>query len=140
MEGNIKQPKKKPGKPSIGNFSLVMNAQKGIGIDLAFEIAESLLISNEELSQILHLTAKTLRNYQKENKNLNPIASEQVLKLNELRIRGEQVFGSVEAFMRWMKKPAFGLDGRVPFHFLQTSGGMDLIMEELEAIAHGDFS
>jgi len=140
MEGNIKQKKIKLSKEPIGNFSLVMNAQKGIGIDLAFEVAESLLMPNEELSRILQLTTKTLRNYQKENKNLNSIASEQVLKLNELRIRGEQVFGSIEAFVRWLRKPAFGLDGEVPFNFLQTGGGIDLIMEELDTISHGDFS
>ncbi len=140
MEREINQKNTELSKKPIGNFSLVMKAQKGIGVNLAFEVADSLLMPYEELSRILQLTTKTLRNYQKEHKNLNPIASEQVLKLNELRIKGELIFGSVEAFARWSRKPAFGLDGEVPFQFLMTSVGIDLIVEELDTIAHGDFS
>lgn len=101
-------------KKSLGNFSLVKNAQKGIGVELAFEVADALLMPYKELSQILQLSTKTLRSYQKENKSLNPIASEQILKLNELRIRGEEVFGTIDAFSKWLKKPAFGLADEVP--------------------------
>ena len=124
----------------ISNFDLVVQAQKGVDAEMAFEISESLLMPDEDLSLILHLSTKTLKNYQKAEKSLNPIASEQVLKLNELRKKGEQVFGSVEAFNNWLKKPSIGLDDAIPYQFLQTSGGMDLVMEELDTIAYGDFS
>lgn len=140
MATNIKHKKGRLSSKPIGNFSLVKNAQKGIDVETAFEVADALFMPYEELSQILQLTTKTLRNYQKENKSLNPIASEQILKLNQLKIRGEEVFGTIEAFSKWLKKPAFGLDDEVPYQFLQTSGGIDLIREELDTIAHGDFS
>ncbi len=124
----------------ISSFELVVQAQKGVDVEMAFEVSASLLMPEEDLSLILHLSTKTLKNYQKAEKTLNPIASEQVLKLNELRKKGEQVFGSVEAFNSWLKKPAIGLDEAIPYHFLKTSGGIDLVMEELDTIAYGDFS
>ncbi len=106
----------------ISNFELVVQAQKGVDAEMAFGISESLLMPEEDLSLILHLSTKTLKNYQKAEKRLNPIASEQVLKLNELRKKGEQIFGSIEAFNNWLKKPAIGLDEAIPYHFLKTSG------------------
>lgn len=127
-------------KDPISNFNLVLQAQKGVDAEMAFVISELLLMPEEDLSLILHLSTKTLKNYQKAEKSLNPIVSEQVLKLNELRKKGEQVFGSVKAFNNWLKKPAIGLDDAIPYEFLQTSGGIDLVMEELDTIAYGDFS
>ena len=53
---------------------------------------------------------------------------------------GETVFGSAEAFRRWMDKPAYGLGDQVPFELLHTSGGIDLVMDEVVRIAYGDLA
>jgi putative toxin-antitoxin system antitoxin component (TIGR02293 family) len=53
---------------------------------------------------------------------------------------GTDVFGSVESFRRWLDKPAYGLDNQVPFALLHTSGGMDLIQDELIRIEYGDLA
>jgi len=146
MEKAIKSKKPKSQKTGgfleqpIGDFSIVLNAHKGIEVDWAFEVADLLMIPYDEFSTLLQLSTKTLKNYQKEEKKLNAISSEQVLKLNKMRIVGEKVFGKPLFFNNWLKKPAFGLDNEIPFSLLQTSGGIDLVIEELETIAHGDFS
>ena len=124
----------------IDDFSIVLCAHKGIEVDWAFELADQLMIPYDEFSSLLQFSTKTLKNYQKEEKRLNPISSEQVLKLNKMRILGLKVFGTPQFFNNWLKKPAMGLDNEIPYALLQTSGGIDLIIEELESIAHGDFS
>ena len=44
------------------------------------------------------------------------------------------------AFRRWLDKPAYGLDHQPPLALLETSGGIDLVADEVDRIAHGDFA
>jgi putative toxin-antitoxin system antitoxin component (TIGR02293 family) len=122
------------------SFSLVMAAHRGIPAEIAFRIGADLLLHQDQLAQILHVSVKTLRAYAQANKKLNPPSSEQVLKLHAMHLKGEEVFGTSQAFGNWLQKPAHGFEGQVPLMLLQTSEGIDLIIEELERIAYGDFS
>lgn len=121
-------------------FTLVTTALEGIDAGFVGKVAKNLLIQQEEIAQILHLSSKTLRNYEIEHKKLSPTTSEQVLKLQRMAEKGKEVFGDPKAFLRWLKKPAYGLEERIPMKLLQTSGGIDLVIEELDWIAYGDFS
>ena len=121
-------------------FALVMQARTGVPAKTAFAVAGLLQISVDELADVLHLTTKTLRTYREANKRLTPAASEQVLKLLALSRQGSEVFGEAGAFRRWLGKPAYGLDQQVPLALLQTSGGIDLVAEEVSRIAYGDFA
>ena len=121
-------------------FTLVTTALEGIDAGFVSKVAKNLLIQQEEIAQLLHLSSKTLRNYEIEHKKLNPTTSEQVLKLQLMAEKGKEVFGDPKAFLRWLKKPAYGLEEQIPMTLLQTSGGIDLIIAELDRIAYGDFS
>lgn len=63
-----------------------------------------------------------------------------MLKIMALFQTGESVFGSADAFRRWMDKPAYGLGSQIPFDLLHTSGGIDLIMDEVVRIEYGDLA
>ena len=121
-------------------FALVMQARTGVPTKTAFAVASLLQVSTEEMAGLLHLTTKTLRTYRDANKRLAPAASEQVLKLLALARQGTEVFGDASAFRRWLGKPAYGLDNQPPLTLLQTSGGIDLVAEEVSRIAYGDFA
>ncbi len=121
-------------------FALVMQARTGVPARTAFAVANLLQISPDELADLLHTTTKTLRTYRDANKRLAPTASEQVLKLLALARRGEEVFGAPAAFRRWLSKPAYGLGAQVPLALLETSGGIDLVTEEIDRIAYGDLA
>jgi putative toxin-antitoxin system antitoxin component (TIGR02293 family) len=122
------------------SFSLVMAARQGISAATAIAVASLLHLHPEQLADILNITSKTLRTYRQEQKTLNPAHSEQTLKLLALHLRGQQVFGDGDAFARWLEKPAYGLDDQVPLTLLETSGGIDLVLEELDRIAYGDLA
>ena len=61
-------------------------------------------------------------------------------KLNTLNETGIAVFGSEDAFTKWMDSPAHGLDNQVPVTFLTNDEGIDTVIAELNRIAHGDLS
>lgn len=122
------------------SFSLVMAAREGVFARIAFEVADTLQLHLSQMAVILHTTTKTLQNYRQSKKKLNLALSEQTLKLYALQLKGKEVFGDAAAFRRWLEKPAHGLDGQLPLTLLETSGGIDLVMEELERIAYGDFA
>jgi putative toxin-antitoxin system antitoxin component (TIGR02293 family) len=121
-------------------FALVMEARSGVLAKTAFDVAAVLQLHADELAALLHTTTKTLRTYRDAKKRLNPTSSEQVLKLLGLAHRGEEVFGAPAAFRRWLNKPAYGLGEQLPLSLLQTSGGIDLVAEELDRIAYGDLA
>ena len=122
------------------SFALVMKARSGVLAKTAFDVAALLQLTADELANLLHTTTKTLRTYRQGKKTLGPAASEQVLKLLALARHGEEVFGSQPAFRRWLDKPAYGLDNQPPLTLLETSGGIDLVTDEVDRIAHGDFA
>lgn len=122
------------------SFSLVMAAREGVFAKMAFEVADLLQLHLSQMAGILHTTTKTLQSYRQSKRKLSPAHSEQTLKLLALQMKGKEVFGTADAFRRWLEKPAYGLDGQVPLALLETSGGIDLVVEELERIAYGDLA
>lgn len=122
------------------SFALVMEARLGVPAKTAFDVATLLQLQANELADLLHTTTKNLRAYRDGKKCLGPAASEQVLKLLSLASQGAEVFGTLTAFRRWLDKPAYGLDNQPPLALLVTSGGIDLVADEVDRIAHGDLA
>lgn len=120
--------------------AIVILALKGVPATRFFEIADLTGYRREQLAQVFDTSLKTFQRYEREQRKLNPQDSEKVLKIMALFQTGESVFGSAAAFRRWMDKPAYGLGDQVPFDLLHTSGGIDLLMDELMRIEYGDLA
>lgn len=120
--------------------ALVFLALKGVSATRFFEIADLTGYKREQLAEVFDTSLKTFQRYEREQKKLNPQDSEKVLKIMALFQTGESVFGSAEAFRRWMDKPSFGLGNQIPFDLLHTSGGIDLVMDEVTRIEYGDLA
>lgn len=118
-------------------FSLVNKAQLGLPASAFFDLQEITDFSNQELSELLNVSFKTIQRYEKEEKHLSAQNSEQLLKIIALYQKAEEVFGSLESFNSWLRKPAVGLGGHKPFSLMNTSGGIDLVREELIRIEFG---
>lgn len=118
-------------------FSLVNKAQLGLPASAFFDLQEFTDFSNQELAGLLNVSFKTIQRYEKEGKHLSAQNSEQLLKIIALYKKAEHVFGSLESFNRWLRKPAPGLGGHKPFSLMHTSGGIDLVREEILRIEFG---
>lgn len=92
-----------------------------------------------ELADILEMTDRTLRRYEA-NEVLNKRLSERALEIAKLYSRGEDVFGDRESFGQWMQAEIPALGHRIPKSFLDTSLGIQMLMDELGRIEHGVFA
>lgn len=92
-----------------------------------------------EMAALLHTTDRTLRRYEPAQK-LNPEQSERLIELALLYARGEEVFDTLEPFKIWMDAPVMALGDKKPRSFLDTSMGIELLMDELGRIEHGIFA
>lgn len=128
-------------KSSINNpFTLVQTANKGINSEEFFKFADLSKQNPSLLSGFLNLSLKTLTRYRRSKKKLNPDKSEQLLKWIALYLKGISIFGKIDSFNNWLKKPAYGLGSVIPLNLMNTSTGIDLILEELQRIEHGDLA
>jgi len=125
---------------NTSKLALITKAQNGLNADSFFELAEISGINKESLANFLNLSLKTFNRYSKENKKLNPVNSEQILKFFMLYNKGIEIFGTINSFNKWLHKPSYGLGSIKPYNFLCTISGIDLIYNELINIEFGDFS
>lgn len=120
--------------------TIIFLALQGVPAIRFFEAAQLTGYKREQLAAVFDTSLKTFQRYEREQRKLNPQDSEKVLKIMALFQTGESVFGSADAFRRWMDKPAYGLGNQVPFDLLHTSGGIDLITDEVVRIEYGDLA
>jgi len=96
-------------------------------------------INATEMAGIIRTSDRTLRRYLPKQK-LNPEQSERVIELAKVYSRGEEVFGTLDAFREWMNGSVRALGDKKPKEFLDTSMGIEMLMDELGRIEHGIFA
>lgn len=120
-------------------FDLVALSRKGIQKQALLNLGEALNLTLKELSALLPVTERTL---QRRNIHslLSPAVSEQIILITELTAKGKEVFGSLEAFRKWLKEENIALGGQPPINLLDTSIGVQLVTDQLGRIEHGVYA
>lgn len=116
--------------------SIVSIARKGLKAKVFYDFAETIKMPEKHLAAVINISSRTMSNYKNEEKLLDPIYSEHLLKLISLFDKGEEIFGNVDEFNYWLKKP-FSHNKTTPNDLINTIGGVDLVSEELDKIAMG---
>ncbi len=93
---------------------------------------------DEEISDMLNISVRTLRNYKKTEIKFKSNIKEQLLLLLSLYKHGNEVFGSSEEFNNWLNSENFHFDGVAPDTFLNTVSGIRFIEDRLTAMEYGD--
>lgn len=117
-------------------LSLILAAHKGVRATVFYSFAHEAALTEGNLAALLNMHPRTIQNYKEKQKKLEPTESEHLLKLIALYIKGEEVFGNVTEFNFWLNKPSWRSKEK-PYDFLITPGGVDLLSEELDRLAHG---
>jgi len=89
-----------------------------------------------KISEIVPASYSTLAkklNYDKE-------VSERLFEIAEVYAKGFEVFGDEKKFTRWLNKSNIALGGEVPFSLLDTSYGVQLVLNEITRIDYGIFA
>ena len=131
---------KKYENQSDNRFWLVEESAAGFPVTGVFDLMEVTHFNKEFFAGILNLSTKTLDRYRKAEKRLTPSSSELILKLIVLYKKGEDLFGRMDEFQKWIEEPSFGLGNKVPKTMLGTPAGIDLILDELTRIEYGDLA
>ncbi len=92
-----------------------------------------------EMASITHTSDRTLRRY-KPQQRLSEGQSERILELAKLYSRGQEVFGGMQDFKIWMDSILLPFGNKRPKEFLDTSIGINMILDELGRIEHGIFA
>lgn len=118
------------------DYNLVKKAKAGVKTDVFYTFAESIKMPEKVLASVINLSPRTISNYRDQKKDLDANYSEHLLKLITLFEKGKEYLGNIDEFNIWLQKPFWNSEDK-PVHFLNTSGGVDLIVDRLERIAQG---
>ena len=120
----------------ISNHAIVFSARKGLRTKVFYDFANAIKMPEKNLASIINLSSRTISNYKEKRKSLEPLYSEHLLKLIALYEKGEEIFGNIDEFNYWLQKPLWNSTQK-PMDWLVTSGGVDLIMDEIDKLAQG---
>jgi putative toxin-antitoxin system antitoxin component (TIGR02293 family) len=115
---------------------IVFSARKGVKPKIFFDFADSINMPEKKLALLINISSRTIHNYKDQQKPLEPVQSEHLLKLIALFGKGEDIFGNIDEFNYWLQKP-FWNSKEKPIDWLTTPGGVDLVMDELSRLSHG---
>lgn len=132
-------PGKKDFLPVTNESDFIDVIRKGIPKKAIDTLIDKTGIPVNEMAVLMRLSDRTLRRY-KPQTLLNPEQSERVVELARLYSRGEEVFGKLESFKEWMNSTVMALGNIKPKELLDTSLGIDILMNELGKIEHGIFA
>ncbi len=125
--------------PVTNDSDFIGLIRQGIPKKAIDNLVEKTGIGVNEMAVLMRLSDRTLRRYEA-NTLLSPEQSERVVEISRLYSRGEEVFGSLENFKEWMGSTVMALGNIKPKTLLDTSLGIDILMNELGRIEHGIFA
>lgn len=124
------------GKAVNSDIDLIALIRKGLPKSVLFSLCEVLQISMERMSELLHISPRTLQ--RKSNTDSLTISnSQQLLEIAEVVSEGIKVFNTLESFRKWLHSTPYVLNGQKPLDFLDTGFGTQYIKNILGRIAHG---
>lgn len=121
----------------LDTVELVKLSRKGITVSLFEEIVQSSSYTLKQWSKFLHLTERTIQRYKKEKRKFESLQSERIIEIAKLQLKGKEVFGSKEYYEEWMNSKIIALGNIRPIELLDSSFGIDMLMDELGRIEHG---
>jgi putative toxin-antitoxin system antitoxin component (TIGR02293 family) len=121
------------------DYDVIKATRQGFPKRVILSLAKKISLTIQELSDILHISERTLQRYDDEA-IIKTEYAEKAVELARLYTRGEEVFGSLDKFKAWMKTPLHAFKGETPVSLLDTSIGFDMIFKELGRIEHGIFA
>jgi len=120
--------------------AIPFHTKQGLHPQALFDFIMLSGLSASLIDEVFAKDMKTFQEYLAGNKLLDAITSEKLIMLFALYGSGAEVFGSMEAFTKWLTKPAYGLGDVVPQVMFHTITGIALVQEELTRISYGDLA
>ncbi len=121
------------------DMDLIEITRKGLPKSVIQTISTILSISMEKMSQLLHVSHRTLQR-KSDTDLLNVYPTEQILEIADVISMGIEVFGSIDMFTKWLHLELRHLNYKKPIEYLDTTFGVALVKDTLGRIEHGIYS
>jgi len=120
----------------ISEKDFLSGARKGIPKSKLLAIARESGLTLKELSSYLRISTRSIQ--EKElSQFIAPGPSERALYIAKLFKSGNDLFGSMEKFHNWLNMENSVMGGEKPVSYLDTFSGIQLVLDELNAIEFG---
>lgn len=120
-------------------IDLVKLSRKGIKKSALANLANALDIPMKRLAKLLPVTERTLQR-RSSNSLLNSTTSQQVILIGQLITKGEEAFGDRKTFQNWVNEPNTALGGYTPLNMMDTTIGIQLVIDVLGRLEQGVYS
>ncbi len=121
----------------INALSLVEMVRHGVQFEVFDSFANKSPFSLNEWSGYLHLSERTLQRYRSEKRTFDPLQSEKIIEIALFYNKGVEVFGTSEKFNSWLDTDSLALGRIKPKMLLDSSFGINMLIDELTAIEYG---
>jgi len=96
-------------------------------------------LSQKQVARFIHISERTLQRNEPAKK-LGIDTTEKLLRLARLFYKGIEVLGEKNKFNIWLERICVPLGNQKPIDLLDTSLGMELVLDELQRIEYGVIS
>lgn len=120
-------------------FDYIELSRKGLSVKQLHDILKFTNISTHTLLEITSFSSQQI-NKQNENEILPTELSVQLIQIVELYTKGYELFEDKQKFRQWMDTNIPGLGNSQPKSLLDTTFGIQLIINELGRLEHGIIS
>ncbi len=118
-------------------FDLDREIRRGFPAESLVRFKRDAGFSYEEIAALLDLSAKTIERAIARRTRLSRGASDRLYRVARVLALCEQVLEDRKHALEWLRRPQYGLGGRVPAELLGTEAGSREIELLLERIEHG---
>ncbi len=120
----------------ISEKDFLIGARQGIQKSTLMSIARESGLTLKELSSYLRISTRSIQD-KEPTQLIAPGPSERALYIAKLFNQGIELFGSHDKFHRWLNTTNAVMGGVKPSSYLDTFSGIQLVLDELNAIEYG---
>jgi putative toxin-antitoxin system antitoxin component (TIGR02293 family) len=120
----------------ISDKEFLAGARTGIEKARLLSIASEAGLTLKELSSYLRISTRSIQGKEL-SQLIAPGPSERALYIAKLFKSGRVTFGSEEKFHNWLNSENVVMGGEKPASYLDTFSGIQLVMDELNAVEYG---
>jgi len=120
-------------------LGLIDGIRKGLKKGAVDYVVKALEINASEISRFLHVSPRTLYRY-KPDETLSLDTSDHLAQIYKVYVRATEVFGDDRKALGWLKHPSMPLGNMTPLDLLDTSAGVEMVLEELGRIEYGVYA
>lgn len=117
-------------------LEMIEVVRRGMPRKVIDTLAKSIGISFSELTRHLHVSERTLHRYSFD-RLLSADLSDHILQIAKAYAKCVEVFEDAEDATRWLKQPSIPLGNMAPLDLMDTSTGIEIVMDELTRIEYG---